>query len=95
MSNPEPEQAPPPTAGSALYFNGFGTGIGAIDLSVFLMLNQSPQLELKMTYSTAKGLAKALQDAVATYEKHSGAPVISGIELSNTMTANMRATKGK
>ncbi|HEY1806599.1 MAG TPA: hypothetical protein VGG45_19160 [Terracidiphilus sp.] len=69
-----------------LYFNGFGTGLGAIDLSLFLLVNQATQLELKMTYTTAKGLAAALQEVVAKYESLSGQAVPIGSDLTKEIS---------
>jgi hypothetical protein len=93
MSNPPDISMPQGLP--AIYFNGFATGFGGIDLSVILLLNHNPALELKMTYSTAKNLSSALAEAVSKFEKHSGQKVINGAELSKIVSESVAASERK
>ena len=87
------EQAPfLPTPG-AMYFNSFARGVGSIDLSVVIQLNQAPQLELKMTYNNAKGLAEAMTEAVKTFEELSRTKVMTGAELTKIVGDSAKAKK--
>lgn len=64
-----PEQNEQPIELPGVYFNGFQLGLSNADVNGVLLLNNQPALGISMSYTTAKTLANALSDIVATLEK--------------------------
>jgi len=64
------ETAPPESViVNHTYFNGFQLGLSNADVNGILLLNGSPQIGISMSYTTAKTLAVALNEMVATLEE--------------------------
>ena len=65
----KPEQNEQPIELPGVYFNGFQLGLSNADVNGILLLNNQPALGISMSYTTAKTLAKALNEMVETLEK--------------------------
>jgi hypothetical protein len=79
--------APPndsePVTLNAMYFNGFQLALSNADVNALVILNGTPQLNLSMSYTTAKTLAVALNDLINTLEKVTGREIMTTRDVGN------------
>ena len=54
------------------YTNGFSINTSNADISLLLLLNGQPQAGVSMSFTTAKSLAKQLNESIARLEEASG-----------------------
>ena len=63
------------------YFNGFINSLGDSDVHSILLLDGQPVAKINMSFSTAKTLAKLLQDLITTLESVSTHPIMTTTEI--------------
>jgi len=74
-----------PIEKSAVYFNGFGMGIGTSDISIQLHLDNEPVVELKASYTTVKTFALALMATVQRFEQITSHNILTINDISDSM----------
>jgi hypothetical protein len=67
------------------YFNGFILGLGGVDVSFVLKLNNEPILNLNLSYSLAKTLVEKLGDLLATYEESTQQRIMTTDQIDRLM----------
>lgn len=83
----KPDQNEQPVELPAVYFNGFQLGLSNADVNGILLLNNQPSLSISMSYTTAKTLAKALTEMVATLETVTKREIMTTQEVASGLEA--------
>jgi hypothetical protein len=83
-----------PVEVSNIYFNGFQLGLSNADVNGILLLNNQPSVGISMSYTTAKTLAEALKEIVATLEQVTNHGIMTTKEVAEGLTKLSPAHQG-
>lgn len=81
------ETAIPPPPIPSVYFNGFEVNNSLSDMILLLLLNGVPVVRLNLSFTTAKTLAKYLQDTVANFEKNTKHKIMTMDDVNKRLEA--------